>query len=390
MNTVPQVMISSTFFDLKQVRANLASFLERELGYMPLASEWPSFPIDPDTDTIENCRRRVEREADVLVLIIGGRYGFVDSSAAKSVTNLEYLAARAKRIPIYAFVERRVLALAPVWQATKNGDFSGVVDDPRVFEFVHEVRDLHKVWMREFELAGEIVEALRAQFAYLTLQGARLAQRSVDSRESYLLRELSGAPLRIVLEKPRFWEHRLLAESLIQELELRRGMREQKRLGLTFGERENVTVDEFPTWSEIRMAELQRVNESLDRLLNAEVQRAFGPEGEPGDAGLLLFVARSVASLYQEALEWALRVRRVVAENRLQAVIRKMESFPDDILEKIESFGPLVLREVDSIEESLRKGESPLPRSVILETRLRGIEECSRELKLLSRKIGGR
>jgi hypothetical protein len=46
-------MISSTFFDLKQVRADLARFLEKELGCSPLVSEWSSFPIDPDADTIE-------------------------------------------------------------------------------------------------------------------------------------------------------------------------------------------------------------------------------------------------------------------------------------------------------------------------------------------------
>src|SRR5690349_3760353 len=125
----PQVMISSTFFDLKQVRADLARFLSAEMGCTPLASEWPSFPIDPDADTIENCRRRVEQQADILVLVLGGRYGSVDSRSAKSVTNLEYLAARAKGIPIYAFVDRRVLTLLPVWRDNKNIDFSGAVDD---------------------------------------------------------------------------------------------------------------------------------------------------------------------------------------------------------------------------------------------------------------------
>src|SRR5262245_56972119 len=116
MVSVPNVMISSTFFDLKQVRTDLASFIRDDLGYRPLMSEWPSFPIDPDVDTIENCRRRVELEADILVLLIGGRYGQIDSKASKSVTNIEYLAARAKGIPIYAFVEKRILPLLSIWR----------------------------------------------------------------------------------------------------------------------------------------------------------------------------------------------------------------------------------------------------------------------------------
>jgi hypothetical protein len=40
-----------------------------------LLSEHPSFPIDPGVTTIENCRRRVEQDADLFVLIVGMRYG---------------------------------------------------------------------------------------------------------------------------------------------------------------------------------------------------------------------------------------------------------------------------------------------------------------------------
>ena len=96
MTQRPRIMISSTFYDLKQVRAGLVNFLVDDLGFEPLVSEASSFPVEPDLDTIENCKRRVEQDADLLVLIVGGRYGFVDAASTKSITNLEYLAARAK------------------------------------------------------------------------------------------------------------------------------------------------------------------------------------------------------------------------------------------------------------------------------------------------------
>jgi hypothetical protein len=182
------------------------------------------------------------------------------------VTNLEYLAARAKGIPIYAFVERKVLAVVPVWRANKDGDFSSVVDDSRVFGFIEDVRDVHKTWMREFDLADEIVETLRTQFAYLALQGARLFQQTRDSREYSVLRELSGAPLQIALEKPPGWEYKLFAETLIQEIKARRTLREQLRLGITHGPHEHVTVDAFADWGAIRMAELQRIIAGVETL----------------------------------------------------------------------------------------------------------------------------
>ena len=387
MNTVLQVMISSTFFDLKQVRANLAGFLREQLGYTLLMSEWSSFPIDPDVDTIENCRRRVEREADVLVLIIGGRYGFVDSSSSKSVTNIEYLAARAKGIPIYAFVERGVLAVLPAWKANKNSDFSSVVDDPRIFEFVDEVRNLHKVWMRDFDLADEIVESLRVQFAYLALQGARLIRQTRDSREASFLSEISGIPLRIALEKPPGWEYKLFAEVLIQEIRARQGLKDSIKLGIAFGPHENVTRSGFGLWSDVRMAELSRMVEGLTTLVNVELKRALGPMGEPGDTELLVFIARSVGSLYQEALEWGLRIRRVVPEADLVSVVRSMEGFVDDILAKVEALGPLLLREIDRLEQADKRGEPVPTGSVSLSLELPGVEQFSRAADKLSRKL---
>ena len=122
-----------------------------------MLSEYPSFPIDPDADTIENCRRRVERDADILILIIGGRYGYVDSASDKSVTNLEYLAAQAKGIPIYPFVDKRVTAILPVWKANPEGDFSTAVDDVRLFDFIEQVRSVDRIWTNEFERAQWIL-----------------------------------------------------------------------------------------------------------------------------------------------------------------------------------------------------------------------------------------
>lgn len=67
----PTVFISSTCYDLKQIRVNLREFFSDELGYDVLVSEHDSFPLDPQLSAIENCLRVVDERADVFVLIIG-------------------------------------------------------------------------------------------------------------------------------------------------------------------------------------------------------------------------------------------------------------------------------------------------------------------------------
>ena len=224
----PTVMVSSTFYDLRQIRADLAHFIEDELGYRPLLSEFRSFPIDPDADTIENCRRRVERDADILVLIIGGRYGYVDSESDKSVTNLEYLAARAKGIPIYAFVDKSVIAVLPTWRSNPNADFSGSVENVRVFEFMDHVRSTDRVWTQEFDRAQDIVNGLRAQFAYLLLKGLQCRMR-LREQPSAALNHLHGRALRLALERSDAWEYRLFGQALSDEVQANANLRREKR-----------------------------------------------------------------------------------------------------------------------------------------------------------------
>ena len=188
-------MVSSTFYDLRQIRDDLRQFIEG-LGYRPLLSEHPSFPIDPDATTIENCRRRVEQDADVLVLVIGGRYGSIDATPNKSVTNLEYTSARHKRIPIYVFIDPQVLALLPLWKRNQAADFSEQVDSPRLFEFIEHVRTIDAVWMNEFRIACDITDALRTQFAYQQQAGLRLQRQAVGLADQDWLDTLHGEALR--------------------------------------------------------------------------------------------------------------------------------------------------------------------------------------------------
>ncbi len=171
----PAVFVSSTCYDLRQVRADLRAYLENA-GFEPVLSEYSTFPVDPGAATIANCRKAVESRADIFVLIIGNRYGSTDEHG-KSITNLEYLTARAKGIPVYVFAMRTVIELLPVWNANPGGDFKNIVDSPSLFEFVSAIRTSGKTWVFSFDLAEDIVSTLRTQLAYLFTDALELRRR---------------------------------------------------------------------------------------------------------------------------------------------------------------------------------------------------------------------
>jgi Domain of unknown function (DUF4062) len=88
-------------------------------GFQPMLSEFPSsFPVDPDATAIENCIANVRNHADLFVLIVGKRFGTPDATG-RSVTNLEYLTARAEGVPVFVFISSEVIAQMPIGEASR-------------------------------------------------------------------------------------------------------------------------------------------------------------------------------------------------------------------------------------------------------------------------------
>lgn len=350
--SVPAVMVSSTFYDLRQIRTDLARFIADELGYAPLLSELPSFPIDPDVDTIENCRRRVEQDADILVLVIGGRSGYADPVSSRSVTNLEYRAARAKGIPVFAFVEKRVQAILPTWELNPQGTFESWLE-PAVFPFIRDVRTTDRVWTREFETAQDIIEALRPQFAHLM----RVAlDHQARLRESPLPAGLVLGPraYRLAVERPKAWEWQLFAELLCDSLAAHDALNRDRTWRVTLGRVESVPSDAALPWCEARLAEITNICRTADHLVNAAFPEAFGPAGVDSDLTGLAFVANRIGDCYRAALEWLHRLRHIHVDDLYAPVVEALAPLADDIVTQLPAFGPDLKRTVEKAISSDR------------------------------------
>lgn len=189
----PSVFVSSTCYDLNQVRADIKRFLEN-MGLDPILSESPAFPVSPQTSPVENCLQAVKQRADIFVLIVGARYGSQNESG-KSITNLEYLEAKAKGVPVYVFVLKQILNVLPVWKKNLQANYEGTVDTPKLFEFVEVLRNSKDHWVFEFDEAQHIMDTLRRQLAYLFMEGLVLREKVKDLQLSPALTRLGPFPL---------------------------------------------------------------------------------------------------------------------------------------------------------------------------------------------------
>lgn len=333
----PSIFVSSTFYDLKQLRADLYSYVDHA-GFEPVLSEYPSFPVDPDETTVENCRKAVETRGDVFVLVIGGRYGSMNEHG-KSITNLEYVTARAKGIPVYIFVMRSILDMLPVWKANPTADFTSVVDSPKLFQFVSEIRHGGEEWVFGFESAKDIITILRTQLAYLFADALVLRTRaSISGVLATKYTHLSGRELRLIIEKPPGWEYRLFSEAIQREISSSLDLRRDWTYNLVLGSETSVRPSEFVQQIGQKNSEAIRIISNLQALFDKALPAALGPAGHPGDPESIIYVANRVGDIYRSLLRWRLEFFRQSPMDELLQLRTLAASLCDNTITEIEVF----------------------------------------------------
>tara|TARA_R110000868_G_scaffold37022_1_gene130966 strand:+ start:3715 stop:4824 length:1110 start_codon:yes stop_codon:yes gene_type:complete len=164
----PRIFLSSTCYDLGDARSSLTEFFEG-LGFEVLNSQNNSFGVLPKAHSHDACIAMM-KNADYVILIIGGRRGGTYVGSEQSITNEEIRAAQKLERPIFAFLDKKVDALRQVYRKNPTANFAPAVNDVRVFDFIDFVASGHEDnWLHLFDDVTDIQEGMLAQFAYILL-----------------------------------------------------------------------------------------------------------------------------------------------------------------------------------------------------------------------------
>lgn len=182
-----RVFVSSTVFDLIDVRAEVASQL-RSMGIVPVMSDdkLSDFRVEPHEDSIETCLVNLD-SCDEVILILDRRYGpklgragFEDVSA----THLEYRRAVERKKPIHVFVRDRTEAEHGIWKKNKKAPVALIwvqENDFGIFGILDEHKRLQAQskksnWCDTFTSSIDLKAAIAKRF-----EGRTLPQRLVDA-----------------------------------------------------------------------------------------------------------------------------------------------------------------------------------------------------------------
>jgi hypothetical protein len=377
----PSVFVSSTCYDLSQVRKDLESFIE-SMSMLPILSESSSFPVNPSLNAIDNCLASVKEKADIFILVVGGRYGSKTENG-KSVTNLEYLEAKLKGIPCYVFVQKPILTAFSIWQKNRSCDFSEFVDSPKLFEFVESLYDpIEKNWIFPFESAQDIIAVLRTQLAYLFMDALAIRAKLLRNDLSEALQDLSGAAIFLIVQKPFSWKSRFFCQVLRDEISRMESIRKDLNYGIALG---NVVRLDNPSkvmeWVQIKGKEFLLFIQSAGNLANTALPKALGSPEEPGDIKEIIYVAKRFSEVYRRILEWTIEFKHIQVENELAHLLELISGMSKNVIEEIESF-PLDYNQ-RYIESMRRYEESKQPQSFEIPFTCPDMTELNKEFSRL-------
>ncbi len=343
-----KIFISSTCYDLSQIRQDLKDSI-LAMGHIPVMSENKDFPVNPLATNEDNCIEAVKNEADIFVLIIGNRYGYKLESG-HSITNIEFLTAVQKGIPIYTFTLKSMIHVLPLWKKNPNSDFSEYVDDTKVFEFIEDVRTKRGLWNFEFDRAQDIIDVLKSQMSILLEDTLSERLKLREELDESILDKLSGKALGLLLKRPINYEMRLFFQMMHDEIEKYSFAKNDCNYSIYIRKGQSLpTLQDCLNWQTEKLNSLRQSVAMLNNLFSA-FEHYYGEPGVPSDIKGMYYVAVRYGELYNFILDWVIDVKSVSVSDDYRPLLDAMAKTPMNVINQLEEYP---VKSLETIEHSL-------------------------------------
>lgn len=353
------IFISSTCYDLSQIRLDLRDFIT-SLGHNPILSEDHDFPINPNLSNAENCINAVKTEADIFILIIGNRYGCI-LETGKSITNTEFLTAVEKGIPIYTFTLKDMLNILPAWEKNPDADFSWLVDNNNIFKFIQDVRKNSGLWNFPFEQAQDIKTTLNAQLSNLFNDSLQVRNKVNKLGNNELYSKISSKALSYLLNKGPNYETKFYMQCMYDEVSKYKDLKIDNQYSILVKSSHNISnFTDYINWCRLKLGQVINITHSLSRLIHEALPYFYAEQGIPSDIDGLYYTAQTYGRLYASLLEWSIEVKSVVIEETFKESLMLLAELAQESISKIECYPSESLQKMKEAEELYSNYKQPM------------------------------
>ena len=195
---VPRVFVSSTYYDLKQVRYNIGDYI-KSLGYDPVMHERSGVTYTHTGPLEKDCYHELAN-CDIVICIIGNNFGSQSSENDLSITMNEIQTAIKNKKIVYIFIAKDVYIENRTYERNKEtGNFkSAYTDNIKVHEFISDLKAINVHVIEPFETTDDIVNILKLQFAGLFQKLLSSNASATEAKTAYDLQESADEMRRII------------------------------------------------------------------------------------------------------------------------------------------------------------------------------------------------
>lgn len=342
-----KIFISSTCFDLDQVRENLKITLE-DVGHLPVLSEYPNFPVNPAKSAIQNCKENVKKNCDLFVLIVGNESGSIDKDSGKSIVNLEFDVAQRKNIDTFIFIKKSIFELIPLWKDNPNADFSKIVNSTQVIEFVDKLKNYQ--WVFTYNRASDIENILKNQLSVYLKNLIEEKKKGTLTPLPEFINELEKVR-EIALNKYDFWEYHLTIELLKDRYRKIESKYEDVQTGyITSDSIIKKDLQECLDWVKAINNDYLNLVNVLKISVEQKLREAWGEPGKPGDPIMIKNVVDHIYETCNKLVSLELKTKKAIVPEEYEQLFEIFEGWAPHLFENI---GTLI----EGLEQPFKGGE---------------------------------
>ena len=237
--------------------------------------------------------------------------------------------------------------ILPLWENNPNADYSNIVDNNKVFEFLSDVRKKRGLWNFEFERAQDITEILKAQLSNLFHDALAVKRKIEDSEISGLYAKISSKAVDILIKKDDAFEIRFFMQNMKDEIKKYTDLNNDYSFSIAYKSFITIeNVSQFKKWATHKIRELQNITISIERL-NSAINKFFADSDAAWDINTLYYLSRTYARVYKSLLEWGIEANSAIVPEQYFKVMHSFASLPDKMIKRIENYPDDSLDKID-------------------------------------------
>lgn len=142
----------------------------------------------------------------------------------------------------------------------------------------------------------------------------------------------------LFMEKPRYWEYRLISQVLSDELIKSEVIYHDYKYGLNDKAPEYIHAYELIQKVQAAFEEAVALMAKLQRLTFELLPEALGPDGTPGDAFAIAQITKRIGDIYKQAIEWSLQWNHYISDEDCNELISLLRAYTSGIINGIRKF----------------------------------------------------